>query len=138
MNNSKYFIQEWAFFNNELEKAQRGEWSLLTGKHEMFCDLVILKAVAIAEAPAPNAYQTPLSHLCGEIPDKEHPGRYYAMDSIKELGNQYHIVLKQKNNASEMPVSFTIVVAKEDFDYYLDRLFCYVNPDILQNLLFNE
>lgn len=129
----KYFIQEWKFFNEQLLMAQAGDRnSMLCGLNQMFCDLVIKKAISILTAPDINAFNTPLEKLCGG----NYAERYFAMVGIEEpfdtdAANAIYKIELACMPTDGLPAHYVLAVPKQDFDYFLARMMLYINPDML-------
>ena len=131
MSDVKHFIKMWKFFNEEMSMARYGK-SILCGLNQMFCDLVIKKAIDIIAAPTPEAkFETKLEQLCGQTPT----GKFFYMCDIQEPFGQhistamYHIELALAYNGG-LPVHYVLAVDKNDFDNFLNRMMLYVNPDL--------
>ena len=131
MNNSKYFIQEWSFFNSEMQGAYSG-LGTLCGLSPLFCDMVIKKAVAILAAPTQEAVkQTKLEQLCGQTPT----GKFFYVYDIKEdfSAKVYEIELALRTDG--LPVHYLLAVPKDDFDRFLTVMLSYINPELRHELV---
>lgn len=126
MNNMKYFIRMWEFFDKERHNATTGN-SVLCGLDKNFCNMVLKKITAITGAPAPNAFDTKPEQLCGYTPN----GRFYALVGLEEHGAIYEIELACVPNDG-MPAHYIVEVRKKDFDAFLTRIMLYVNPELDQ------
>lgn len=127
----KNFIKMWCYFNEEMCRARSGK-GVLCGLNPLFCDMVIKKATTILKYPAPEAIgNTTLEQLCGLTPT----GKFFYLFDIKEVEEKdalanYEIELALRTDS--LPVHFTLMVLKQDFDEFLLYMMSYVVPELLQ------